>query len=135
MTKLKAIPGMQIYLPGAVSQWTEKPLILRRGPAWMGRVENLSGPQLKAAYALAKAAYEFAYGKKGKVRYKGKNLPIGAFIVAQAVPKGAGVHGGKTRAERAEERHAAAAATLAYLESLIREKGETVPTISRPAGV
>ena len=98
-------------------------------------IRDRSLPQLMAAYALAKAAYEFGYGKKGKIRYKGKNLPIVAYIVAQSVPKGAGVHGGKTPEERREERHAAAAATLAFLESLIRARGGTPPTISRPAGV
>jgi len=130
MTKLKTLPGMQVYFS---VPWARKPITLRPGPPWMGKVENLSGPQLLAAYALAKAAYEFAYGKKGKIRYKGVNLPIGAALVAMSVPKGAKVHGGKTREERAAERHAAAAATLAYLESLIRTKGLSPPTIARPA--
>lgn len=127
LVKKGALSGLQVYLS---VPWAKKPVTFRNPPPWaLGKVENLSGPQLKAAYALAKAAYEFAYKQKGKVR----GLPIGAFLVQQAVPKGAKVHGGKTREERAELRHAAAAATLAYLESLIRTKGETVPTVARPA--
>jgi len=132
MTKLRAPAGLQIYFS---VPWARKPITFRRGPPWMDKVENLSLPQLSAAYALARAAYEFAFRKRGKIRYKGLNLPIGAVMVAQSVPKGAKVHGGKTREERAEERHAAAAATIAYLESLIRTKGGTPPTIGRPAAV
>jgi len=129
MTLIKrgALSGLQVYIS---VPWAKKPLTFRNPPSWAPKkVENLSGPQLKAVYALAKAAYEQAYGKKGKV----KGLPIGAFIVQQAVPKGATVHGGKTPAERAELRHAAAAATLAYLESLLRARGETIPAIGRAA--
>ncbi len=127
LVKKGALAGLQVYMS---VPWAKKPLTFRNPPPWApGKVENLSGPQLMAAYALAKAAYEQAYGKRGKVR----GLPIGAFIVQQAVPKGAKVHGGRTAAERAELRHAAAAATIAYLESLIRAKGATVPTIGRAA--
>jgi len=130
MTKLKALKGMQIYFS---VPWSRKPLTLRRGPPWQDNVANLSLPQLRAAYALAKAAHEFAYGVKGKILYKGLRIPKAAFVVAQAVPKGPGVHEGMTPEERRAERHAAAEATLAYLESLIRAKGGTPPTITRPA--
>jgi len=127
LVKRGALSGLQVYLS---VPWAKKPVTFRNPPPWApGKVENLSGPQLKAAYALAKAAHDQAYGKKGKIM----GLPIGAVIVRQAVPKGAKVHGGLTIHERAERRHAAAAATLAYLESLIRAKGETVPTVGRAA--
>jgi hypothetical protein len=134
MTLIKrgGLAGLQVYLPGAVSQWTRKPLIFRNPPPWVLGVENLSGPQLLAAYSLAKAAYDYAYGQTGKIKYKGLNLPIGAAIVAQAVKKGAGVHGGKTRKERAELRHKMAEVTIAYLKSLIEAKGLEVPTITKP---
>jgi len=133
MTLIKrgALSGLQVYLS---VPWSKKPVTFRNPPPWApGKVESLSGPQLKAAYSLAKAAYEHAYGKKGKAYYKGTMMPIGAFIVATSVAKGAKIHGGKTVKERAELRHTAAASTLAYLESLLRTKGETVPTIGRPA--
>jgi hypothetical protein len=133
MTLIKkgALSGLQVYLS---VPWAKKPLTFRNPPPWApAKVESLSGPQLLAAYSLAKAAYDFAWEQKGKIRYKGRNIPIGAVIVAQAVSKGAGVHGGKTIEERAKLRHAAAATTIAYLESLIRTKGLTVPAISRPA--
>jgi len=132
LVKRGALAGLQVYLPGAVAQWTRKPLIIRNPPPWVLGVENLSDAQLKACYALAKAAHDYAYGKRGKVKYKGLNLPIGAVIVAEAVPKGAKVHGGRTRAERAEERHLMADVMISYLESLIRARGVTVPTITAP---
>jgi len=134
MTLIKRGPlaGMQVYLS---VPWAKKPVTFRNPPAWAMNVENLSVHQLQAAYALAKAAYEFAWGQKGKVKYKGRSMPISAVIVAQAVPHGAGVHGGRTPAERRELRHAMAEASIAYLESLIRAKGGTVPTLSRPAVV
>jgi len=125
-----ALAGMQVYIS---VPWAKKPITFRNPPPWAGKVENLSLPQLMAAYALARAAHDFAYGQKGKVPVKGVSMPIGAFIVQQAVPKGAKVHGGLTREERAEMRHVSAAATLAYLESLIRAKGGSPPTIARPA--
>ena len=134
MVKIKrgALAGLQVYLPGAVSQWTRKPLILRNAPPWAFGLENLSGPQLSACYALAKAAHDYAYGQKGKVRYKGLNLPIGAALVAQSVPKGIKVHGGMSRAERAALRHSMAGVMLSYLEALMSEKKVTAPTIKKP---
>ena len=91
----------------------------------MGNVANLSVPQLKACLALAEAAHR-AYGKFGKVRYKGVEMPAVAVEVAKAVPKGAGVHGGKTYAERRRERHEAAAASIEALRALITAK-EALP--------
>jgi hypothetical protein len=76
---------------------------------------------LKAAIALAKAATG-AYGTRGKMRYKGVSMPAVAVKVAMAVPKGARAHGGKTIAERAAERHATAAASIAALEALLSTK-------------
>jgi hypothetical protein len=131
LIKKGALAGLQVYLS---VPWAKKPVTFRNPPPWApSKVENLSGPQLLAAYSLAKSAYEYAYGKTGKIKYKGVMMPIGAVTVAQSVVKGAGVHGGKTIKERAELRHAAAAASLAYLESLIRTKGLALPTIGRPA--
>jgi len=133
LVKRGALSGLQVYIS---VPWAKKPVTFRNPPPWAPhKREALSSPQLKAAYSLAKAAYEYAYGKKGKALYKGVSMPIGAFIVATSVPKGAKIHGGRTVTERAELRHAGAAAMLAYLESLLRTKGETPPTIGRPAGV
>jgi hypothetical protein len=120
MTELKTLKGMQIYFS---VPWSRKPITFRRGPPWMGNVANLSGPQLKAALALAEAAYSKGYRQYGKIRYKGLNLPAPAVIVAQSVPKGAKVHGGMTRVERAERRHAAAGASIEALRALITAKG------------
>lgn len=132
MVKFK--PGrMQIYFPGAVS--TRKELILRSGPPWMGKAELLSLPQLKACYALAKIAHEYGYEKTGKVKYKGLNISMPAYIVALGVPKGVGVHGGKKRTERAEERHKVTKLVLKFLEAMIEEKGGTVPKIEAPPGI
>jgi hypothetical protein len=135
MTVIKrgGLAGLQVYLPGGVAQWTKKPLIFRNPPPWVMGVDLLSDGQLKAAYALARAAFEFAFGKRGKVRYKGMNLPIGAATVAYAVPKGAKVHGGMTKAERAEIRHKMAEVTIAYLESLLKTRGISPPSLARPA--
>lgn len=133
MTLIKkgALTGLQVYIS---VPWSKKGVTFRNAPDWAPhKPEALRDAQLKAVYALAKAAHEFAYKKRGKMKYKGMMLPIGAVTVAMSVPKGAGVHGGKTREERAELRHAAAAATLAYLESLLRDRALTIPTVARPA--
>jgi hypothetical protein len=132
LVKRGALAGLQVYLPGAVSQWTRKQLIIRNPPPWALGVENLSGPQLSACYALAMAASQFGFGEGGKVKYKGLNLPIVAAIVAQAVPKGEGVHGGIPKSERARRKHEMFEVTRAYLESLMEAKGVARPTITTP---
>jgi len=55
--------------------------------------------------------------------YKGLNMPAIAVKVAGAVSKGPKVHGGKTVAERAAERHEAARSSIAALRALIAAKG------------
>ncbi len=119
MTQLKTLKGLQVYFS---VPWSRKAITFRRGPPWMGNVANLSLPQLKACLALADAAYTRGWGKFGKRRYKGVMMPAPAVEVAVAVPKGAGVHGGKTPAERRRERHEAAAASIEALRALITAK-------------
>lgn len=101
--------------------WARKNFYLRTPPPWYRNRAGLSAPQLSACLALARAA-NAAYGKRGKVMYKGVNMPIVAVEVAKAVPKGAKVHGGLTRAERAERRHSMASASIAGLEGLLSQK-------------
>lgn len=126
LVKRGALAGMQVYIS---VPWAKKPITFRNPPPWVGKVENLSLPQLMAAYSLAKAAHEYAYGQTGKAIVKGVSMPIGAWVVQQSVKKGVKAHGGKTYAERAEMRHVSAKATLAYLESLIKAKGGTPPAV------
>jgi len=108
--------------------WSRKPLYLRSPPPWYRNRAGLSAPQLSACLALARAATG-AFGKRGKVMYKGVNMPIVAVEVAKAVPKGAKVHGGLTREERARRRHDMASTSIAGLESLLAtKKGAPAPT-------
>jgi len=129
LVKRGALSGLQIYLS---VPWAKKPVTFRNPPPWTLKVENLSGPQLLAAYSLARAAYDYAYGETGKMKYKGVMMPIGAVKVAMSVSKGAGIHGGRTPEKRRELRHTAAAATLTYLESLIKAKGLALPSVTKP---
>jgi len=99
--------------------WSRHKLILKTPPPWAGNRDALSVPQLKACAALADAAYG-AFGTKGKMQYKGVNMPAVAVKVAIAVPKGEKAHGGKSEDERRNERHAAASASIASLKTLIR---------------
>jgi len=106
--------------------WTRKETvggyILRYPPKWAwGRAENLSAPQLSACLALTRAASS-AYGRRGKERYKGVDMPVIAVEVARAVPKGVKVHGGLTREERATRAHENVTLTVVRLESLLSEK-------------
>jgi len=102
--------------------WSRKPWILKSPPPWYRNRGALSGPQLKANIALARAATA-AYGTRGKTPYKGVTMPSVAVKVATTVPKGPGVHGGLTRDQRASRAHAAAAASIAGLETLLAQKG------------
>jgi hypothetical protein len=129
LVKRGALSGLQVYLS---VPWAKKPITFRNPPPWALKVENLSGPQLLAAYSLARAAYDYAYGETGKMKYKGVMMPIGAVKVAMSVSKGAGIHGGRTPEKHRELRHTAAAATLAYLESLIKAKGLALPSVTKP---
>lgn len=106
--------------------WARRKYVLKRPAPWTGKRENLSGPQLKACLALARAATA-SYGKRGKVPYKGVNMPVVAVEVAKAVPKGASVHGGLSRADRARRAHEAASASIASLESILAAKGVGIP--------
>ncbi|MEM0065026.1 MAG: hypothetical protein QW253_00060 [Metallosphaera sp.] len=124
MAKLAFLPKMQVYFS---VPWSRKPLTLRPGPPWIGDPEKLSVPQLRAALELSRAAYEKAYGKTGKERYKGVLMPRPAVIIAETVKKGPGVHGGITPEERRRRAHARARATIAYLEALLRAKGAAAP--------
>lgn len=99
--------------------WSRKDIILKRPPSWAGNPANLSNPQKKACVALGEAAMA-AYGTKGKTPYKGVSMPSVAVKVAVAVPKGEGVHGGKSKETRRTERHDAARASLDSLRASIR---------------
>jgi len=102
--------------------WSRKPWILKSPPPWFRNRNALSGPQLKACIALGDAATA-AYGTMGKTPYKGVSMPSVAVKVATTVPKGAKVHGGLSKRERAERAHAASGASLAGLKSLLAAKG------------
>ena len=102
--------------------WSRKPWILKTPPPWYKNRDALSGPQLKADIALARAATA-AYGTRGKTHYKGVSMPAVAVKVAMTVPKGVSVHGGLSRDQRASRAHAAAGASIASLESLLAQKG------------
>ena len=116
------IPGIII---AQVPPWTRgtkaaRGYVFKRAPKWMDNLEALSVYQLKQCLALAKAA-EDLYGTRGKLRYKGVDMPA---IAVKIAPKISGSKGGKTRAERSEERHRdVTPLTISRLESLIREKG------------
>ena len=99
--------------------WSRKKMCLKTPPPWVGNRNALSNPQKKACAALADAAYG-AFGTTGKTQYKGVSMPSVAVKVATAVPKGEKAHGGKSKDERRNERHAAAGASIAALKASIR---------------
>lgn len=101
--------------------WSRRKKHMRRAPAWYQNRNALSAPQLKACLALARAATA-AYGKRGKVKYKGVNMPVVAVEVALKVPKGSKVHGGLSKAERATRAHEVAPASIASLEAVLATK-------------
>lgn len=68
--------------------------------------------QIKAQIALGEAAYS-AYGSKGTIA----GIPAVAAKVRDMVPKGAGVHGGKSAGQVREENHAAARGSIEALKS------------------
>jgi hypothetical protein len=110
--------------------WSRKqPVILKSPPPWYKNRNALSAPQLKACLALARAATG-AYGTRGKIPYKGVSMPAVAVKVAGAVPKGASVHGGLSRSDRASRAHSAAGASIAGLESLLTQKGAVAGPIA-----
>jgi hypothetical protein len=92
-------------IPGVIVSktvpWTAKGWVFKRAPAWMGNREALSVYQLKQNIRLAEAAHA-AYGTKGKMNYKGFNMPA---IAVKIAPQISGSVGGKTPAERARIRH------------------------------
>jgi hypothetical protein len=102
--------------------WSRKQYILKNPPPWYRNRAALSGPQIKACLALGTAAIS-ARGSTGKAPYKGVSMPIVAVKVAGAVPKGAGVHGGRTAADRRALASSSADASMASLRSLLALKG------------
>ena len=102
--------------------WSRKQYILKTPPPWYRNRAALSGPQIKACLALGTAAIS-ARGTTGKTPYKGVSMPSVAVKVATSVPKGAGVHGGRTAADLRTIRQAAADASMASLRSLLAAKG------------
>jgi hypothetical protein len=102
--------------------WSRKQYILKTPPPWYRNRAALSGPQIKACIALGDAAIA-ARGTTGKIPYKGVSMPAVAVKVATAVPKGPGVHGGMTPADRKRTRQAAADASMASLRTLLTAKG------------
>ena len=118
----KTARGMFGLIVAKAPPWSRKDYILKSPPAWAGNRAALSGPQLKACIALARAATG-AYGTRGKTPYKGVSMPSIAVKVATTVPKGAGAHGGLSPAQRGERAHAAAGASIASLENLLSTRG------------
>jgi len=98
--------------------WSRKKIILKSPPPWVGNRNALSPAQVKACVALGEAAYA-AYGTTGKIPYKGVSMPAVAVKVATAVPKGEGVHGGRTKEERRRLAHEGARASLDALKALV----------------
>lgn len=99
--------------------WSRKKMCLKTPPPWCGNRNALSNPQKKACAALGDAAFA-AFGTTGKTQYKGVNMPSVAVKVATTVPKGEKAHGGKSKDERRNDRHAAARASLDGLKASIR---------------
>lgn len=98
--------GAKMVLSKAPS-WSKEGYVIKRYP------RRINTPnQLKAQIALSEAAYN-AYGSEGMVA----GIPAVAAAVQSAVPKGVGVHGGKSRKQIAEENHAAARASIEALKS------------------
>ena len=102
--------------------WSRKAWILKTPPPWFRNRNALSTPQIKACLALAEAATA-AFGTRGKTMYKGVSMPSVAVKVASTVAKGASVHGGLSKEERARRTHEAATASIASLRSLLATKG------------
>lgn len=102
--------------------WSRKPWILKTPPPWYRNRGALSAPQIKACLALAEAATA-AFGTRGKISYKGVSMPAVAVKVATTVAKGATVHGGLSKDERARRQHEAASTSIAGLRSLLAAKG------------
>lgn len=111
--------GMMGLIVAKSPPWSGKPYVLKTPPPWAGNRNALSNAQKKACIALGDAAFT-AYGTKGKIPYKGFNMPAVAVKVATAVPKGEGVHGGKSRETRRTEAHEASRASLDALRASIR---------------
>lgn len=101
--------------------WSRRKKHMRSPPPWYKNRNALSAPQLKACLELARAATA-AFGKRGKAKYKGVNMPIVAVEVAKTVKKGSKIHGGLSRAERATRAHGVAPASIASLEAILATK-------------
>lgn len=111
-------------IPGVIVSktvpWTAKGWVFKKAAPWMGNRRALSVFQLKQNIKLAEAATTL-YGTKGKLPYKGFNMPAVAVKIAPSIK---GSVGGKTRADRARERHEIATpASISQLKSLLAEKG------------
>lgn len=117
---------------------THKKWFLRRAP-WFAVPGGLVGTpaQLRARLELAEFAYNNLYGKKGTVTLPdGRRIPATAYEVMTKYPyKGVGVFGGKSKEERASERHAMAAETIRKLREAIGKAGYeryTAPELGLP---
>ena len=110
------IPGVTV---SKTVPWTAKGWIFKRAAPWMGNRRALSVYQLKQCIRLAEAATE-QYGTKGKLPYKGFNMPAVAVKIASKI---SGSVGGMTRADRSRARHEATSASISSLKALLAEKG------------
>lgn len=110
------IPGVIVSKTVA---WTPKGWIFKKAAPWMGKRGLLSQFQLKQTIKLAEAATAL-YGTRGKLQYKGFNMPAVAVKVAPTIR---GSVGGMTRADRARARHEATPASISSLKAILTAKG------------
>lgn len=105
--------------------WSRRTIVMKRGAPWTGDAGQLSVFQLRACLSLAEGAYSLFDNKeaRGKIRYKGVNMPAIAVLVGERVKKGIGIYGGPTPEDKRRRDHKTAESTIAALRALIEAKG------------
>ena len=110
-------------IPGVIVSktvpWTAKGWIFKKAAPWMGNRGLLSAFQLKQNIKLAEAATA-QFGTRGKLSYKGFNMPA---VAVKIVPLISGSVGGMSRADRAKARHERTPASITSLKTLLTAKG------------
>lgn len=115
------IPGviLSFTVPWALGAKGLRGYVFKRAAPWTGNAAALSVFQLKQCLKLAEAATAL-YGQRGKLPYKGVNMPA---VAVRVVTSLRGSTGGMTRAQRAAAHHGVAATRIAVLRALIEAKG------------